>query len=254
MASNEGGVVPAISALATVEGYDKALEQNAEKQIKSSDADKVKNPYGTFKSGSSSGVGASASAASIDGPSISAERAKASSNSNQLGTLLAGKSYNSSGRAPVWAAPGRNVSAFKESEEAKEARLREEQRRIEEEQAKKAEEEKAKASYTSIADSAKTRKSAFFKRAPVSRDTDNSAQEEHTSAYGGIVRPSAIVDEERDIKKNMTAPAMGAALEGQRPSIMDPNSKAAPTASKPLAGFKGSDNTVNREDDSSEDK
>ena len=129
-----------------------------------------------------------------------------------------------------------------------------EQRRIEEEQAKKAEEEKAKASYTSIADNAKTRKSAFFKRAPVSRDTDNSAQEEHTSAYGGIVRPSAIVDEERDIKKNMTAPAMGAALEGQRPSIMDPNSKAAPTASKPLAGFKGSDNTVNREDDSSEDK
>ena len=39
----------------------------------------------------------------------------------------------------------------------------------------------------------------------------------------------------------MTAPAMGAALEGQRPSIMDPNAKAAPTASRPMAGFKGLD-------------
>ena len=107
----------------------------------------------------------------------------------------------------------------------------------EEEEAKRLADEKAKASYTSIADSATSHKSAFFRRAQSNRDA-SAEQEEHTSAYGGIVRPSAIVDKERDTKK-MTAPAMGAALEGQRPSIMDPNSKAAPTASRPMAGFKG---------------
>ena len=53
---------------------------------------------------------------------------------------------------------------------------------------------------------------------------------------------SAIVDEERDIKKTNTAPAMGAALEGQRPSIMDPKGYSAPTASKPMAGFKSAIN------------
>ena len=31
---------------------------------------------------------------------------------------------------------------------------------------------------------------------------------------------------------------MGEALEGQRPSIMDPGGYVAPTASKPLTGFK----------------
>ena len=236
IATSDKTIKPGISAIASEEGYDKSLENRSEhKPIPDT---KTKNPYGTFKSGASSGVGASASKAT-SGPSISAERAKASSNSNQLGSLLAGRNLNSSGRAPVWAAPGSNISAFKESDEAREARLREEQRRVEEEEARKRSEELAKASYTSIADSARTRKSAFFKRAPSNRDTNNNEQEEHVSAYGGIVRPSAIVDEERDIKKKMTAPAMGAALEGQRPSIMDPNSKAAPTAFKPMAGFKG---------------
>ena len=236
IASSDKTIKPGISAIASEEGYDKSLESRSEhKPVPDT---KTKNPYGTFKSGASSGVGASASR-STSGPSISAERAKASSNSNQLGSLLAGRNLNSSGRAPVWAAPGSNISAFKESDEAREARLREEQRRIEEEEARKRAEELAKASYTSIADSARTRKSAFFKRAPSNRDTNSSGQEEHVSAYGGIVRPSAIVDEERDVNKKMTAPAMGAALEGQRPSIMDPNSKAAPTAFKPMAGFKG---------------
>lgn len=131
-----------------------------------------------------------------------------------------------------------NVSAFKESEEAKAARELEEQKRIEEIEAKKAADEKAKAAYTSIADSAKSHKSAFFKRAQTGRDS-SSEQDGHVSAYGGIVRPSAIVDQENDANKRMTAPAMGAALEGQRPSIMEPNAKAAPTASRPMAGFKG---------------
>ena len=55
----------------------------------------------------------------------------------------------------------------------------------------------------------------------------------------------------------MTAPAMGAALEGQRPSIMDPSVKAAPTAAKPLAGFKSLNTDGNDSvsaDDSLEDK
>ena len=143
------------------------------------------------------------------------------------------------------------VSAFKESEEAKEARAREEQRRLEAEQAKKLSEEKAKTQYTSIVDNVTSHKSAFFKRAQNNRASTSSDQEEHVSAYGGIVRPSAIVDEEREIKKS-TAPAMGAALEGQRPSIMDPKGHSAPTASRPMAGFAGSA-TINESDDSAEE-
>ena len=240
LASSENTVAPGISAIASAPGYDKALnerkDKNAEKEPASVSEIKS-NPLMSFRSGSSSGVGASASK-DTSGPSLSKEQAKASSNSHQLGSLLAGKSYNNSGRAPVWAAPAMaGVSAFKESEEAKEARRLEEQKRQEEEEAKRLADEKAKASYTSIADSATSHKSAFFRRAQSNRDA-SAEQEEHTSAYGGIVRPSAIVDKERDTKK-MTAPAMGAALEGQRPSIMDPNSKAAPTASRPMAGFKG---------------
>ena len=115
------------------------------------------------------------------------------------------------------------------------------QKRIEEEEARKRSEEQTKSSYTSIADSAKTHKSAFFKRAQAQSGHDQTAsdQEEHSSAYGGIVRPSAVVDEERDFKKSASIPAMGEALEGQRPSIMDPNMTVAPTASKPMEGFKG---------------
>ena len=47
---------------------------------------------------------------------------------------------------------------------------------------------------------------------------------------------------------------MGAALEGQRPSIMDPNAKAAPTASAPVAGFKGLNGENASEGQSDEDK
>ena len=175
MATSENTVAPGISALASAEGYDKMLDSKKEKVSESKESSKVSeiksNPLMSFKSGSSSGVGASAST-DISGPSISKDRAKASSNSNQLGSILAGKTYNNSGRAPVWAAPAMaNVSAFKESEEAKAARELEEKKRLEEIEAKKAEEEKARAAYTSIADSAKSHKSAFFKRAQTGRDS-----------------------------------------------------------------------------------
>ena len=47
---------------------------------------------------------------------------------------------------------------------------------------------------------------------------------------------------------------MGSALEGQRPSIMDPNSKAAPTASRPVAGFKPITSDESGADSADEDK
>ena len=253
MASSDG-VPPAISALGTVlpapDYYKKNDDGNKEESINPN----RKSPFGnnkvnpndnssmSFKSGSSSGVGATASAADIDGPALSKEQARASSNANQLGTMLSGKQTNHSGRVPVWAAASiAGLSAFKESDEAKEAREREEQMRIEEEKAKKEQEEAAKAQYTSIVDNVKTHKSAFFNRSLNERPAATD-EEEHASAYGGIVRPSAIVDKEREIEKSMT-PAMGSVLEGQTPSIVDPTVGSAPTAEKPLAGFRGADET-----------
>lgn len=245
MASNDNSVVPGISAFGSVmPAVDFSKKENTKTENKEESnvsENNQNNPLASFRSGSSAGVGASASSLT-DGPSISKEQARASSNSHQLGNLLAGNQSNVSGRAPVWAAPGMaGVSAFKESDEAKEARAREEQRRLEAAQAKKISEAAAKPQYTSIADTVKTHKSAFFTRAQNNR-AKTSSDQEHVSAYGGIVRPSAIVDEERDIKKTNTAPAMGAALEGQRPSIMDPKGYSAPTASKPMAGFKSAIN------------
>lgn len=238
LASSDNAVVPGISAMASTEGYGKMLDDKKE-----SVSESRPSPFASFKSGSSSGVGASASK-TVSGPSISKEAAKASSNSSQLGSMLSGKTYNNSGRAPVWAAPGMaNVSAFKESEEVMEARRLEEQKRLEEEEAKRQADEKAKAAYTSIADTAITRKSAFFKRVQTER-TPSADQQEHTSAYGGIVRPVAS-GSENDSNKS---PAIGAALEGQRPAIMDPNTNVAPTASKPMAGFKGLDNNEGAQD------
>ena len=238
LASSDNAVVPGISAMASTEGYGKMLDDKKE-----SVSESKPSPFASFKSGSSSGVGASASK-TVSGPSISKEAAKASSNSSQLGSMLSGKTYNNSGRAPVWAAPGMaNVSAFKESEEVMAARRLEEQKRLEEEEAKRQADEKAKAAYTSIADTAITRKSAFFKRVQTER-TPSADQQEHTSAYGGIVRPVAS-GSENDSNKS---PAIGAVLEGQRPAIMDPNTNVAPTASKPMAGFKGLDNNEGAQD------
>ena len=41
---------------------------------------------------------------------------------------------------------------------------------------------------------------------------------------------------------------MGEILEGQRPSIMDPSLQVAPTAVKPMAGFKGADGNEKKKD------
>ena len=187
-------------------------------------------PAGT---GASLGVGASAAEDSKPGPSISAARAKASSNSNQLGNMLNGKSHNVSGRAPVWAAPGTaGFSPFKQTEEAvKEAEAEAEmaaQRRA------AVEEEAPKASY---ADQAKSHKSAFFSRPSSSREVHPVGADDSSNAYGGIVRPTGFIGE-KDRKQQAKDAAMGSVLEGQKPAILDPNSHSAPTAVKPVFGFK----------------
>ena len=230
MASSDNTAMPQISAISAADGYKEHLETKAENKAKA-DASKEKNPYNAYKGGipTTSKV--------PDGAAKAAERARASSNANQLGTILAGQS-NNAGR-PVWSAPGSNAAPFKESNDARKERIREQQKKIAEEKARKeAEEERARNPQPSYADTAKTRKSAFFDRGYVRPENTNSESEEQSSAYDGIVRPSAIIDKERDFRNNPTAPAMGVDVEGNRPPIMDPKAGAAPTALKPKPGFK----------------
>lgn len=230
MASSDNTAMPQISAISAADGYKEHLETKAENRAKA-DASKEKNPYNAYKGGIPTTTKVP------DGAAKAAERARASSNANQLGTILAGQS-NNAGR-PVWSAPGSNAAPFKESNDARKERIREQQRKIAEEKARKeAEEERARNPQPSYADTAKTRKSAFFDRGYVRPENTNSESEEQSSAYGGIVRPSDIVDKERDFKNVPLAPAMGTDIEGNRPPIMDPKAGAAPTALKPKPGFK----------------
>ena len=164
---------------------------------------------------------------------MSAGRAKASSNSNQLGTMLAGKK-NSSGRAPVWAAPGTaGINPFKQSAEAQEEAQKEAEREAAEQASK--EEAPVRQSY---ADQAKSHKSAFFSRAASNKEAQSEEPEYSAGAYGSIVRPSAQAENEQHARDTHYKPAMGQQLEGQRPAIMDPSTQAAPTAVKPVLGFK----------------
>jgi len=182
-------------------------------------------------SGASLGVGASAAAASKSGPVISPARAKASSNSNQLGNLLNGRA-NNSGRAPVWASPNTAViSPFKQSAEALEEAKAEEAREAERRAAMEAEAPK-----TSYADQAKTHKSAFFSRNSAAKDSQSSA-DSAANAYGGIVRPTGVMSE-GERKQQIQNAAMGSVLEGQKPAILDPDAHKAPTAVEPVFGFK----------------
>nr|MCR5340670.1 hypothetical protein [Saccharofermentans sp.] len=189
-----------------------------------------RTPSAPMQSGASLGVGASAAGVSKSGPAISPARAKASSNSNQLGNLLNGRA-NNSGRAPVWAAPNAAVSPFKQSaealEEAKAEAAREEERRA------AMDAEAPKASY---ADQAKTHKSAFFSRSSALKDNQSDAGSA-SNAYGGIVRPTGVIGD-REKKQQAQDAAMGTVLEGQKPAILDPDAHKAPTAAEPVFGFK----------------
>ena len=183
-------------------------------------------PAAPKTSGASLGVGASA-AAPTNGPVISPARAKASSNSNQLGNLLSGKA-NNGGRAPVWADPNTaGISPFKQTAQAEP--VAEAAREAEPKEAVEAEAPK-----TSYADQAKTHKSAFFSRAAANKESPIGSA---SNAYGGIVRPTGVMSE-GERKQQIQNAAMGTVLEGQKPAILDPSSHAAPTAVEPVSGFK----------------
>ncbi len=158
------------------------------------------------------------------------EHKKTGSDNNQLGSLMNGKVQNSASRAPVWAAPGMaGINPFKSN-------VSEEPAIEEKKNEPKASVPEQPQQHASIADQT-TKRSAFFDRAKARAEANAAV----ASAYGGIVRPSAAADDERDTNK---APAMGAALEGQRPAIMNNGTDPAPTATRPLAGFKGSEESV----------
>lgn len=186
-------------------------------------------PSAPRQSGASLGVGASAAEASKSGPAISPARAKASSNSNQLGNLLNGRA-NNSGRTPVWASPSAAVSPFKQSAEALEEAKAEAAREAERQAAMEAEAPKA-----SYADQAKTHKSAFFSRSSAVKGSQSSG--DVSNAYGGIVRPTGVIGD-REKKQQIQDAAMGTVLEGQKPAILDPDAHKAPTAAEPVFGFK----------------
>ena len=188
-------------------------------------------PAAPKQSGASLGVGASAAEAPKSGPVISPARAKASSNSNQLGNLLNGRT-NNSGRAPVWADPNTAViSPFKQSAQALEEAKAETEKEAEHKAAM--EEQNQQISYAA---QAKTHKSAFFSRSSAVKDNQGGT-ESGSNAYGGIVRPTGVIGD-REKKQQAQEAAMGMVLEGQKPAILDPNAYAAPTAEEPVFGFK----------------
>lgn len=159
---------------------------------------------------------------------VSSGAPRTMSNAAQLTGAMSGSSATVSGRAPVWSAPGRNVNPFKST-------VSEPVQASAEAAAPEAKSFREKEEHHSIADQ-KTHKSAFFGK--VSQTKTSAATEDVESVYGGIVRPSAVVDDSRLSEVKPTAPAMGAALEGRRPAILSDKNECAPTASVPPAGFK----------------
>ena len=128
--------------------------------------------------------------------------------------------YARSGKAPMWAAPGTGrVNPFKPSAEAIAESAKET------EPASPA--QMAKTEHTSIADQT-THRSAFFDRAEKAR-TSAPASENKGQMLGDTTRPAGK-------GKAPHAPTMGMSLEGKSSSIL--NNGTAPTATKPLPGFK----------------
>lgn len=146
---------------------------------------------------------------------------KMASGANQLGKAVSAQKpeapYARSGKAPMWAAPGTGrINPFKPSASA------------ESESVPEATAQPAKASeHASIADQT-THRSAFFDRAEKAR-TFTPAREERDTRVGDLTRPSGK-------GKAPHAPTVGMSLEGKDSSIL--NNGTAPTATKPLPGFK----------------
>lgn len=145
---------------------------------------------------------------------------------NQLGKGIGAQRpeapYSKNGRAPMWAAPGTGrINPFKpsasaETESAPEANPQ-----------PSAAQPANTAEHASIADQT-THRSAFFDRAEKAR-TFTPAKEGKNSRVGDTTRPSGK-------GKTPHAPTVGMSLEGKDSSIL--NNGTAPTATKPLPGFK----------------
>ena len=149
---------------------------------------------------------------------------KMAAGANQLGKGISAQRpeapYTKEGRAPMWATPGTGrINPFKPSAEA--AAEPAQKPAVDD---KKPEET---AAHTSIADQT-THRSAFFDRAEKAR-ASAPANENRGPVLGDTTRPAGK-------GKAPHAPTMGMSLEGKSSSIL--NNGTAPTATKPLPGFK----------------
>ena len=151
---------------------------------------------------------------------------KMASGANQLGKAVSAQKpeapYARGGKAPMWAAPGTGrINPFKPSASAESESAPEANPQPSAAQPAKTSE------HASIADQT-THRSAFFGRAEKAR-TFTPAKEERDTRVGDLTRPSGK-------GKAPHAPTVGMSLEGKDSSIL--NNGTAPTATKPLPGFK----------------
>ncbi len=151
---------------------------------------------------------------------------KMASGANQLGKAVSAQKpeapYARGGKAPMWAAPGTGrINPFKPSASAEIESAPEANPQPSVAQPAKTSE------HASIADQT-THRSAFFGRAEKAR-TFTPAKEERDTRVGDLTRPSVK-------GKAPHAPTVGMSLEGKDSSIL--NNGTAPTATKPLPGFK----------------
>ena len=161
-------------------------------------------------------------------PTVVPARTKAAtSNSNQLGTMLSGRSNNAAARTPVWATPSASINPFQKSSDAKEE--------VKEQVSDTSVQEEAPVQ-TSYADQAVSHKSAFFSRAASKEGREDTVYS--TSAYGSILPPTAALAEDKHVKDTRYKQSKGSLLEGQKPAIANPNQHVAPTATQPVFGFK----------------
>ena len=145
---------------------------------------------------------------------------------NQLGKGISAQRpeapYSKDGRAPMWAAPGTGrINPFKPSASAETESVPEANTQP------SAAQPANNAEHASIADQT-THRSAFFDRAEKAR-AFTPAKEGRDSRVGDMTRPSGK-------GKAPHAPTVGMSLEGKDSSIL--NNGTAPTATKPLPGFK----------------
>ncbi len=161
-------------------------------------------------------------------PTVVPARTKAAtSNSNQLGSMLSGRTNNAASRTPVWATPSASINPFQKSSDAPEE--------VKEQAPDTSAKEEAPVQ-TSYADQAVSHKSAFFSRAASKEGREDTVYS--TSAYGSILPPTAALAEDKHVKDTRFKQAKGSLLEGQTPSIANPDQHVAPTATQPVFGFK----------------